>query len=110
MGNRRTANSNAQRGGVPHIDHVFITDTAAISVNEFAADDDSGLGSRCGDERGLDHNVLAVDLDVRCLLGIGADKKESAATKRRAAIKYSGGGSGWKASASTLRTSLASAT
>jgi hypothetical protein len=72
-----------------HIDHVFIIDTAATSVNDFAVDGDSGLGGGYGDERGLDHNVLVVDLDVRSLLGIGADKKKSAATKRRAAIKYS---------------------
>ena len=59
-------------------------------MNEFAVDGDSGLGGGYGDERGgLDHNVLVVDLDVRSLLGIGADKKKSAATKRRAAIKYS---------------------
>ena len=59
-------------------------------MNEFAVDGDSGLGGGYGDERGgLDHNVLVVDLDVRSLLGIGADKKKSSATKRRAAIKYS---------------------
>ena len=47
-----------------HIDHVFITVTAATSVDEFAIDDDSGLGSGYGDERGLDRNVLVVDLGV----------------------------------------------
>ena len=39
-----------------HIDHVFITDTAATSVDEFAVDADSGLGGGHGDERGLDHS------------------------------------------------------
>ena len=73
-----------------HIDHVFITDTAATSVDEFAVDDDSGLGIGHGDERGLDHNVLVVDLNVRSLLGVGTDTKKAAFTKRRAAIKYSG--------------------
>jgi len=72
-----------------HIDHVLITDTAATLVDESAVDVDSGLGNGCGDERGLGHSVLVVDLDVRSLLGIGADKGKSAATKRRAAIKYS---------------------
>ena len=72
-----------------HIDHVFITDTAATSVDEFAVDEDSGLGTGHGDERGLDCNVLVVDLDVRSLLGVGTDTKKAAPTKRRAAIKYS---------------------
>ena len=58
-----------------HIDHVFITDTAATSVDEFAVDEDSGLGTGHGDERGLDHNVLVIDFDVRSLLGIGIDAK-----------------------------------
>ena len=72
-----------------HIYHVFITDTAATSVDEFAVDEDSGLGTGHGDERGLDHNVLVVDLDVRSLLRVGIDTKKAASTKRRAAIKYS---------------------
>ena len=72
-----------------HIVHVFITDTAATSVDEFAVGDDSGLGTGHGDERGLDHNVLVVDLDVRSLLGVGTDTKKAVTTKRRAAIKYS---------------------
>ena len=72
-----------------HMDHVFITDTAATSVDEFAVGDDSGLGTGHGDERGLDHNVLVVDLDVRSLLGVGTDTKKAVTTKRRAAIKYS---------------------
>ena len=33
-----------------HICHVFITDTAATSVGEFAVDGDSGLGTGHGDE------------------------------------------------------------
>ena len=72
-----------------HIDHVSITDTAATSVDEFAVDGDSGLGTGHGDERGLDHNVLVVDLDVRSLLGVGTDTKNAVSTTRRAAIKYS---------------------
>ena len=72
-----------------HIDHAFITDTAATSVDEFAVDEDSGLGTDHGDERGLDHHVLVVDLDVRSLLGVGVDAPKAVATKRRASIKYS---------------------
>ena len=72
-----------------HIDHVFITDTAATAVDEFAVDHTSVLGNGYGDERGLDHNVLVVDLDVRSLLGIGVDKGKASVTRRRAAIKYS---------------------
>ena len=70
-----------------HIDHVFITDTAATSVDEFAVDGDSGLGTGHGDERGLDHSILVVDLDVRSLLGVGIGKLKAAPTKRRAAIR-----------------------
>ena len=62
-----------------HIDHVFITDTAATSVDEFAVDGDSGLGTGHGDERGLDHSILVVDLDVRSLLGVGIDEAEGCA-------------------------------
>ena len=72
-----------------HIDHVFITDTAATSVDEFAVDGDSGLGTGHGDERGLDHSILVVDLDIRSLLGVGIDALKAAPTKRRAAIKCS---------------------
>ena len=72
-----------------HIDHVFITDTAATSVDDFAVDEDSGLGTGNGDERGLDHNILVVDLDVRSILGVGIEKSKAVPTKRRAAIKYS---------------------
>ena len=72
-----------------HIDHVFITDTAATSVDEFAVDEDSGLGTGHGEERGLDHSVLVVDLDVRSLLSVGIDTAKIASTTRRAAIKYS---------------------
>ena len=62
-----------------HIDHVFITDTAATSVDEFAVDGDSGLGTGHGDERGLDHSILVVDLDVRSLLGVGTRQAEGCA-------------------------------
>ena len=72
-----------------HIDHVFITDTAATAVGEFAVDDNSVLGNRYGDERRLDHSVLVVDLVVRSFLEIGADKGKASVTKRRVAIKYS---------------------
>ena len=41
------------------------------------------------DRIGSNHSVLVVDLDVRSLLGVGADAKKAAPTKRRAAIKYS---------------------
>ena len=87
-----------------HIDHVFITDTAATSVDEFAVDDDSGLGSGHGDERGLDRNVLVVDLDVRSLLGVGTDTRRlclrSAAQPPSTATKNA-----WSASESTPWTS-----
>ena len=72
-----------------HIDHVFITDIPATAVDEYAIDDNSVLGIRYGDERGLDHSVLVADLDVRSLLGIGVDKGKATVTKRRTAIKYS---------------------
>ena len=72
-----------------HIDHVFITGIPATAVDEYAVDDNSVLGNRHGDERGLDHSVLVVDLDVRSLLRIGVDKGKATVTKRRAAIKYS---------------------
>ena len=52
-------------------------------------DEDSGLGTGHGEERGLDHSVLVIDLDVRSLLGVGIDTAKVASTTRRAAIKYS---------------------
>jgi hypothetical protein len=72
-----------------HIDHVFITDTAATAVDEFAVDNTSVLGNGYGDERGLNHNVLVVDLGVRSFLGIGVDRGKASVTKRRVASKYS---------------------
>ena len=85
---RRIA-TRSEGASLSHIDHIFITDTAATSVHEFAVDEDSGLGTGHGDERGLDRNVLVMDLDVRSLLGVGTDTKTAASTKRREAIKYS---------------------
>ena len=79
----------ARRARVNDIGHVFITDTAATAVDEFAVNDTSVLGNGYSDERGLDHNVLVVGLDVRSLLGIGVNKGKAPVKKRRAAIKYS---------------------
>jgi len=45
-----------------HIDHVFITDTAATSVDEFAVDEDSGLGTA--------HTAKSVDWTTACLWSI----------------------------------------
>ena len=58
-------------------------------MDEFAVDDNSVLRNGYDDDRGLDHSVLVVDLDVHCLLGIGIDKGKASVTKRRATIKYS---------------------
>ena len=93
-------------------DHAFITDIAATSVDEFAVEDNSVLGNGYGDESGLDHSVLVVDLDVRSLLRIGTDKGKAPLTKRRAAIKYSDKkrAERFRAYERTQRTSLTSAT